>query len=225
MAIKEFNKELLIKSLEKLDDYLNKHKLRNKIEIHASGGAVLLLHLEARDFTHDIDAYFPNDKKSNSILKEAIQKTAEDLDLEYTKKDQWFNNDIQDMHRESTSDIVIFEGNNIVIRSVSLEEMLSQKITTSLRTMKDIEDAKHLVNALMDKYDFSDDLSINFLTREIEKLKPMNDSTPSHILKSRVEALYESIEQNSNYPIVMEFPHDVLSKVDNKNKKKLRPRF
>lgn len=225
MTVKEFTKDLLLKSLENLDNQLNTYNLNEKIELHCSGGASLLLYLEARETTHDIDAYFPENKKQCQILKQAIQKTAQELNLEHTNEDKWLNNDIQDMYRNSSSDIILFEGKNIVLKSVCLEEMLSQKITTSLRTMKDVEDAKHIVNSLMDKYDFSDEMSIDLLVNEIEKVKPMNDKTPNFILKSRINALKESIENKSDYSIYMEFPSDVLSKTDVKVKRKLKNRI
>lgn len=202
------NKNNAIEVLSELDKNLSGF-LNEKIDVLCCGGFVALLVLGTRESTNDIDAIFNNDYEEKLILNAAKNVSSQDSG--------WINGDSKMHEYKTSSDIVLFDGDNIRIKSISIEELLVDRILRP-KGMKDLNDSVGMVSYLSE-----DGLlkSSDVITKifSVKQIKDSFNKEKIEIFSERFSALCEVVYNNNKDELYNVYPLSVLQNNINEVKK------
>jgi len=137
----KFNKSDIKNYLSKLSEELNQKGIKGEILI--VGGAAMILSLDARESTHDIDAVY----KPKSEIKDSIFDVGVNNDLE----PGWMNDAVEVfMSNENFKKFLIMEFENLNVYVPEVQYILAMKVD-ALRTYEgatDIEDISLMIKEL-----------------------------------------------------------------------------
>lgn len=115
--------------------------LNEKGEIIICGGASMALVYNARDSTHDIDAYF----KPQTTIRQIISEISQENNLH----EDWMNDGAKGFMTEQMQHTVIREYSNLTVRSIDAESLLAMKLVSArINYANDKADALKLIQHL-----------------------------------------------------------------------------
>lgn len=174
------SKQDIEKYLEEIND-----KLRAKGqygEIVIAGGAALSLVFNARQSTHDIDAYF----QPSSEFREIINEIANEHNL----NNDWLNDGVKGFIMPTMKQEQYKQYSNLVVYNIDAKGLLAMKLTSARVASKDFDDCLFLMKHLDIKNE-------NELFEIVEKYANPNQLTPrSNFFIQEVFIKYKEKERN-----------------------------
>jgi len=102
-------------------------------DIVLTGGAVMSLVYDAREFTKDIDALF--------VPTEAFREIIDEISYEEGLPPDWLNDGVKGFLNHKMGHEVFAELPNLVVYTMNPESMLALKLTSARTDSQDMEDA------------------------------------------------------------------------------------
>lgn len=183
--------------------------VRDKIKVRCCGGFVALLVFNTREETNDIDAIF-----NNKFEEDLVLRASEGV----LNKSGWINGDSSSHNFDTNSDIVLFSGENLEITSVSVEELLFDRILRP-KGVKDINDSVGMLLYLSEDESLKQTDVINKIFSKKE-IKDKFDKDKINIFSERFSALWEAAFNDNKDDLVRTYPLSVLE--NNADKLKIK---